>query len=251
MRTILRRLRQFFACVYARIYARLCGSYPNLRPWHFQWSAVKDLNADLREALPLLAGRVLDVGCGGKPYRTWCTSATDYVGIDFVDGPAVDFVIHPNQPWPLPSASFDALLGIQTLATVRDPVHVVGEMARVLHPGGMAVVSASFLVASGAAPNDFRRYSAEGLRLLLGEHFVVTTLRREGGIGSTLALLMLGWMQARANQSRSARLLQAFFLPMWIAFCGALNMAGAVLDAVDPTRGFYTNVLVVAVRKNA
>lgn len=118
------------ARLYVWLYALLCGSHPNVRPWHFQWSAVKDLYADLREALPLLQGRVLDVGCGGKPYRTWCTGANGYVGIDVVPSLAADLVIQPGEPWAFPDAAFDGLLCTQVLEHVTDLDHVVREMAR-------------------------------------------------------------------------------------------------------------------------
>src|SRR5437660_11977884 len=81
---------------YDRIIAWLCGR-PRLYPWHFQWLAVRDLYRDLRHLLPTLAGRVLDVGCGEKPYAQWLTSAHEHVGLDVYAGPAVDVRAQPQQ----------------------------------------------------------------------------------------------------------------------------------------------------------
>lgn len=235
------------AQLYAWLYGLFCGRLPRPRPWHYRWSAHWRLNADLRETLPLLTGRVLDVG-GGAPYRAWCSGASATTGVAERAGPGVDFVVPAGQPWPLPTAAFDGLLCIHSLANATAPEHVVAEMARVLRPGGLAVISApaSGIIADGA--QTLRTYSAAGLRQLLGDGFTVTTLRRAGGIGSMLALLSLGWVEALAQQSPPVRLLQFAFLPLWIGFSGALNLAGVLVDAVDPTHVFYSTVLVVVVR---
>ncbi len=241
------------AWLYARLYALICGSYPNVRPWHYQWRALQPLHEDLREVLPLLGGRVLVVGRAGLGHRAMIADAGEVVGVDESPGPGITLVVHPGQPWPLPAASFDALLCIDALVRVADPAHALAEMARVLRPGALVVVRApatpSAAAAIGPAGAPLRYYTADGLRQALGAHFTVTTLRREGGIGSALALLILGWMQAWADKSRVARLLQAFFLPLWIGFCAALNLAAVIVDAVDPTRAFYSSTLLVAVRK--
>lgn len=67
------------------VYDTLCGRPPAIRPWHFQWLATKDLYRELGALAPHLTGRILDVGCGHKPYRRWFTGASDYVGMNWVD----------------------------------------------------------------------------------------------------------------------------------------------------------------------
>ncbi len=233
--------------LYGWLYTLLCGRHLNLRPWHHQWCAVHALRAQLREALPLLEGRVLVVGARSPIDRAYSPRVREFVTVAPAPGPGVTFAVQPNTPWPLPSASFDALLCIDALATLPDADHVAAEMARLLRPGGMAVVSVPALVAGDATL--LRRYTAEGLRALLNGHFTIATLRRSGGIGSTLALLVLGWLEALARQSPFVRLLQFVFLPLWVACCGILNLAAVLVDAVDPTQAFYSSVLVVGVRR--
>ena len=234
--------------LYGWLYTLLCGRHPNLRPWHHQWGAVHALRKELRETLPLFEGRVLVVGAGSPRDRASSPRAREFVTVAPAPGPGVTLLVQPNAPWPLPSASFDALLCIDALATLPDADHAATEMARLLRPGGMAVVSVPALVAGDATL--LRCYTAEGLRTLLNDHFTIATLRHTGGIGSTLALLVLGWLEALARQSPFVRLLQFVFLPLWLAFCGALNLAAVVVDTVDPTHAFYTSVLVVGVRKS-
>ncbi len=72
--------------LYRQTYEALCGKHPHVLPWHFQWLDTIYLARTLKARLPQLGGRVLDVGCGDKPYRALFSQATDYVGIDVVAG---------------------------------------------------------------------------------------------------------------------------------------------------------------------
>lgn len=101
--------------VYRCIYEALCGRHPNLRPWHFQWLATYYLYRRLRKILPALGGRVLDVGCGMKPYQGWFGVVQEYVGLDVVPGPVTDVVVAPDETWPLPDEYFDVVLSTQVL----------------------------------------------------------------------------------------------------------------------------------------
>lgn len=79
--------------IYRRIYDGICGHHPNLRPWHFQWLGVFYLYRQLQRILPEMGGKVLDVGCGGKPYRSWFGQVSEYIGLDVSPGPAVDVLV--------------------------------------------------------------------------------------------------------------------------------------------------------------
>jgi len=85
--------------------------------------------------------RVLDIGCGQKPYLPLVAHrAASYRGIDFVDGPLVDDV-GPAEDLPYPDDSFDLVLCTQVLEHVHDPASTVREIHRVLAAGGTALVS--------------------------------------------------------------------------------------------------------------
>src|SRR5437764_5946221 len=99
--------------VYRAMYTRLAGAPPFPRPWHYQWLSSTILHEDLRDALHPLGGTVLDVGCGEKPYEAWLPGATRYHGIDVYDGPRVDAVINPGEPWPIADGEFDVVLCTQ------------------------------------------------------------------------------------------------------------------------------------------
>lgn len=232
--------------VYDAVYGTLCGRHPNQRFWHFQWLARRDLFDSLyRVVSELPAGRVLDVGCGGSPYKTWLTQRHEYVGVDVVDGEGVDVVIRPGRPWPIENGGFEAVICTQVLEHAADPEHLLAEMKRVLKAGGRIVCTVPFIYNEHGAPWDFRRFSRHGAQALFAEDFQTVHLAPLGGIGSTIGTLVLNWCDCALNQTRSTRIVKALGLPLWLLFSAAVNALGIVGDRVDTTKSFYGNVLYV------
>ena len=226
---------------YQRIYEGICGKHPDLRPWHFQWLATYYLYRRLRQLLPDFRGRILDVGCGGKPYRSWFGVETYYVGLDVDRRSSADFVVSSNEHWPLLDVHFDVLFSSQVLEHVENLDLTLLEMSRVLKTGGSAVLAFPFLYNEHGTPWDYRRFTVHGAARLF-QDFDIVNLEKLGGIGSTLVLLLLNWIN-------NSRLLKVLLLPIWIPFSLAVNSLGLFMDKIDRTGAFYNNVLLVAKKK--
>ena len=232
---------------YVAVYALLCGRHPFPRPWHYQWLATRELGAALRRILPTIEGRVLDVGCGDKPYRRLLRGASSYVGLDVPDGGHADVVVQPGQPWPLEDSSFDAVLSTEVLEHAEDFEHVLAEIARVLRPGGLAIITTPFIYNEHGAPGDFRRLSLHGAtRLFPGWETVEA--RRLGRAGSAMGTLLLNWIDLDLSARRPTQLLKGLLMPLWIALSAVVNAVCIGIDAVDATSAFYTGVLVTVRR---
>ena len=104
------------------------------------------------------------------------------------------------------------------------------------------IASFPFIYNEHGAPNDYRRFSVHGAKNLWPEWKLVT-LERQGGIGSTLASLWLNWFEATMNRNFFTRVLKAPLLPFWILGALVVNLLGLLLDRMDGTRSFYSNVL--------
>lgn len=237
------------AGLFHRLYVRVAGRHPNLRPWHFQWLAGKPLYQILRPLLAQMRGSVLDVGCGYKPYRSWVPGATRYFGIDVFPGPEVDAVLTPGEPWPVADGEFDVVLCTQVLEHVADLELTVGELARAVPPGGEALITVPFIFGEHNPPHDYRRFSRHGIRVLLERNFEIVGIYPHGAIGSTLGAILLGWTFDAMPASTAARVAMVPLLPLWLAFCLLVNRVGWIFDRFDKTGLYYGNVLVHARRR--
>ena len=79
----------------------------------------------------------------------------------------------------LPSGSFDWIVCTETLTRVRDPFAAIGEIRRLLKPGGYAFLTTPFNVAIRGCPPDCWRFTEHGLRTLLRD-FTVVSLEQTG-----------------------------------------------------------------------
>ncbi len=138
-----------------------------------QWSHVVH---SLEQLAPRARGRLLDVGCGDKPYEhLFRPFVTEYVGVEheasfsatnaFERG-QVD-ALYDGRRLPFPDASFDTVMSIQVLEHTPHPWDLVAEMARVLRPNGVLLLSAPFSFRLHEEPHDYFRFSPHGLRELL------------------------------------------------------------------------------------
>jgi SAM-dependent methyltransferase len=88
-------------------------------------------------------GRVLDLGAGvGHSYHLLAPRETVGVDVDAgaLAGQARATVVADMRSLPFPAASFASVLAVQSIEHVPDPEPVLAEVARVLEPGGVAVL---------------------------------------------------------------------------------------------------------------
>jgi SAM-dependent methyltransferase len=118
----------------------------------------------------LLKGRLLDIGCGSKPYKKLFV-VDEYIGLD-IDSKItrkrkVAEVLYDGKLFPLPSNSFDSALCNQVLEHVFNPDEFLSEIYRVLKPSGKLLLTVPFVWDEHEQPSDYARYSSFGLRFLL------------------------------------------------------------------------------------
>ena len=213
------------------------------------WSVRAPLAAWLRREGAASAGlRVLDVGCGQKPYYPFFASASAYVGVDLIATPSADLV-GPVEALPVADDSFDIVLCTQVLEHAEDPSVAVRELHRVTKPGGRVLASTHGVQVFHPNPNDYWRWTHTGLRRLfdLNGDWSSVTVQPGAGTAEGLALLVarfLHLLAKRAHVTAAAR-----------PFVAALNAGAAALDARlpalrEPIPGsLFANFHVTAVKR--
>lgn len=115
--------------------------------------------------------RVLDVGCGLRPYEDFF-SHTSYIGIDVESsgransGKRVDYFFDGINI-PLTSNSFDAVICTEVLEHAINPDALLIEINRVLKPGGKLFLTVPFMWGLHELPYDFRRYTSVGIQSII------------------------------------------------------------------------------------
>ena len=172
--------------------------------------ARRGLARAMAELAPALTGRLLDVGCGSKPYAG-LLSVDQYVGLE-IDSEraralgAAD-VHYRGGEFPLDSGSFDSILCNQVLEHVFDPDAFVAEMHRVLKPQGLLLLTVPFVWDEHEQPFDYARYSSFGLKALLERHgFAVIEQRKIGTNVSVLFQLANAYLYKVLPASRAVQL---------------------------------------------
>ena len=132
-----------------------------------------------------LHGLVLNVGCGSDTRRFGRRT----IRLDRY-APAIDVRADLGTPLPFASGTFAGAVCSEVLEHVADPGLVVREIRRVLAPGARALFTVPFVFHYHQDPEDYRRYSPDGLRREL-EHagFVIEMVAGCGGKIVAAALL--------------------------------------------------------------
>ena len=146
-------------------------------------------------------GRLLDAGAGRMAYRRMLEEFCGaYESLD-LSGPAAGRLDHVAdlQATGLPDAQYDSIFCTQVLQHLPEPEQAVREIARLLKPGGKAILSAPHLVWLHNEPRDYWRFTGHGLRRLLEKAGLrVLSIEPAGGLicflgyaPSTAALALL------------------------------------------------------------
>lgn len=189
--------------------------------------------------------RVLDVGCGVKPYYPFFQPyAGEYVGIDpqYPDADLQGTV----EDMPVPDESFDVVICTQVLEHCPDPDRAVSELRRVTAPGGRVLASTHGVMVYHPNPDDLWRWTHTGLQRLFERNgsWERITITPNAGTASCVATILATYANLLGER--------AHVPPLGRGVVRLLNRIGPLLDRSssllrDPIPGsLFSNYHVLA-----
>lgn len=193
-----------------------------------------------------LRGRLIDIGCGTKPYaKMLAPFVSEHVGVDHegtLHNKSNIDIFGTAYEIPVDDASFDSAVCTAVLEHLEEPELALKECFRVLKPGAYAVYSVPFIWHLHEEPRDFYRFSPFGLKYLFEKTgFEVVELKALAGFWITFGQMFIYYLY-RFNRGpiKWLRIIEALSLLIQGIAC--------VFDKIDRA-GNWSWMHLVVVRK--
>jgi SAM-dependent methyltransferase len=201
-----------------------------VNPFYF---ARKGLYENISALAGSVTGRILDVGCGQKPYAD-LFRFSEYIGLE-LDSPEnrrtkkAD-VFYNGSSFPFQDREFDSVVANEVFEHVFNPTDFLREINRVLKPGGMLLLTVPFVWDEHEQPNDYARYSSFGLASIVKQSgFKVIERRKSINDIRVIFQMLNGYLYKKTvSQNSYVNLLAAFVL------MAPFNLLGELLSKILP-----------------
>lgn len=176
---------------------------------------------------------ILNLGSGIRKVRK------DVVNIDFYPFNGVDILADLCQ-LPFKDNSVDAIVNEFVLEHVKNPQAIISEMRRVLKPGGLIYVSVPFLISFHSSPDDYYRWTKNGLRELMKD-FLEEDLGVRSGPTSAMVSVVIGWLATVLSfgSKKLYQILSMFLMIVTSPFKILDYVIYKLPNAEDMALGFY------------
>ena len=243
MRTWLNRVKAYY--IHAQFFPR---------PWDLWintfYISRKHLVGEIRSLVPALEGKVLDFGCGSKPYQQLFVGKK-LVGVDIAEsgntyrGNQIDF-FYDGKTLPFEDNSFDSIFSSEVFEHVPNLEEILAELRRVLKPKGKMLITMPFIWDEHETPYDFTRFTSFGFAKLLKKNgFEVIEQRKTGSSVDTITQLIAAYV---------ASWFYGFNIYFQILLCtlivSPVLILGCALARVLPSRNSLYLNNVILVQKN-
>lgn len=205
----------------------------------------------------LLSGKLMDFGCGSKPYKSLFTNITDYIGVDYNgeghphDHETID-VFYDGKTIPFADSSFDSVLCSEVFEHLFEINAILDELNRVMKVGAKMLITCPFSWNLHESPIDYARYTPFALTHLLEKHGFKVIKQEKGGtfvqtLFQMITVYMLGSIFGEYNGKYYKK--RPFFSILKNPWIVLHNMAGLFYNWLLPKRQDYYLINVFLVEK--
>lgn len=145
--------------------------------------------------------KILDVGCGGMPYKKYFPYCVSYEGLEIDqernrENPNVTY-FYDGGIFPISNDQYDCIVCSQVLEHTFDPDLLLEEIRRVSRNNGLLILTVPFLWPEHEQPFDSQRYTSYGLLAILQRHgYVIRKIKKLNCGFSGLIQLVIAWIES-------------------------------------------------------
>jgi SAM-dependent methyltransferase len=204
----------------------------------------KELYRNISNLTPKLGGRLLDIGCGAKPYKSMC-NVDEYIGIEIDDENRKNHthadVLYDGKVMPFEDKNFDSALSTEVLEHVFNPDILLKEVNRVMKMNGIFLMTTPFFWEAHGQPYDYARYTSFGLEHILDKNGFEVLEQIKCGNGIEVVFQTLNNYIFRAFKLKYPFILIVFLLIF------PINIIGLILSKILPRHNdMYLNNIILA-----
>ncbi len=210
----------------------------------------KGLLHAVKKWAPSLKGKLLDFGCGSKPYRS-LFNVEEYIGLDFQKtghdhtGEEID-IFYDGKTIPFPDEYFDSILCSEVAEHLFNLPDVLNEMRRVLKKNGTILMTCPFVWNEHEAPYDYARYTRFALADIMEKNgFILAQFEKRGTFVEAITQMKVNYFNSWASPGLYKLSLPGRFLLR--STISIMNAWGSLKNKVLPGNEelYLSNILVI------
>ena len=169
--------------------------------------------------------------------------------LDFYDTDGVDYAADVHDLHIFNDNEYESIICLEVLEHLHSPHVAIGELFRVLKPGGVLLLSTRFIFPIHAEPNDYYRFTEQGLRHLLDEFEIIELTPESTTTGAIGVMLERIGRQSKTLGIRQLSLLWFIASRVMIALSFVLTSQYSNVHQTEPISQIATSGYYVACRK--
>jgi SAM-dependent methyltransferase len=210
----------------------------------------RTISQAIRENSSNLRGKVLDYGCGSRPYEHFFKDS-EYIGVD------IETSGHPSErkcadyyfngtDLPFKNDEFNGVLASEVFEHVFNLQICLKEINRVLKPGGKLLITCPFVWPLHEEPYDFARYTPYAIRQELeAAGFKITKIEQ---LGTPIEVIIQLWViEILPVLTRPFRWFRRLEQIINLLLLGFSNFTACLLSKFysTPSKTYLTNLVIV------